>query len=171
METPFEHLLTSSYKADLIRHLREHPESFEEALSLALEERPPYSWRAAWLLWSCMERNDARVLPRYGKIVRLARTAGENHQRELFKILQLLEPEAKHESALLDICMTVWERPSAAPAVRVNAFRVMLQIAERHPELFRELELLTRQQYMDTFSPAVQKSVGNLMGRSKTRRK
>ena len=61
MESKFEYILTHSYKADLISHLKSHPEDFEEALKLAVSDKQAYSWRAAWLLWSCMERNDQRI--------------------------------------------------------------------------------------------------------------
>jgi hypothetical protein len=36
----------------LISYLSAHPEYFEEAITLAISDKQPYSWRAAWLLWS-----------------------------------------------------------------------------------------------------------------------
>lgn len=61
METELEWILTNSYKADMILYLSAHPESFGEAIHLAITDKQPYSWRAAWLLWSCMEKNDRRI--------------------------------------------------------------------------------------------------------------
>jgi hypothetical protein len=54
METALEWTLTNSYKADMISYLAAHPEDFEEVVKLAIADKQPYSWRAAWLLWSCM---------------------------------------------------------------------------------------------------------------------
>ena len=34
---------------------------FEEIIKLAIVDKQPYSWRAAWLLWSCMDKNDQRI--------------------------------------------------------------------------------------------------------------
>ena len=53
-----EHILTSSCEADMIFYIASHPEDFKEATKLAISNKQPYSWRAAWLLWSCMEEND-----------------------------------------------------------------------------------------------------------------
>ena len=33
----------------------------EELIELAISDKQPYSWRPAWLLWSCMDENDQRV--------------------------------------------------------------------------------------------------------------
>ena len=60
-ETKLEHILTNSYKADMISYMKSHPEDFEEAIKLAITDKQPYSWRAAWLLWSCMDKNDQRI--------------------------------------------------------------------------------------------------------------
>ncbi len=61
METSLEHLLISSHKDEMIVYMVAHPEDFEEAIKLAISNKQPYSWRSAWLLWSCMEENDQRV--------------------------------------------------------------------------------------------------------------
>ena len=61
METALEHILTSTYKDEMIAYLNTHPEDFEEAITLALSDKQPYGWRSAWLLWSCMEENDRRI--------------------------------------------------------------------------------------------------------------
>jgi len=45
----------------MISHLHAHPEDFDEAKNLAILNKQSYSWRAALLLWSCMEKNDQRL--------------------------------------------------------------------------------------------------------------
>ncbi len=162
-ETPFESLLVSSRKCDLIAHMREHPEAFEEALSLALADRPPYSWRAAWLLWSCVKKNDPRLRRRYGDIVRAAAAARDNLKRELFKILQMLEPAEAHESELFDACVSAWETLNSQPSVRMNALKLLLMTAKRYPELLREISILTRREYLETLSPGANKSATRMV--------
>ena len=68
METALENILTSSYKAEMISYINTHPNDFEEAIELAVSNKQPYSWRAAWLLWSCMEKNDPRIQVHLKKI-------------------------------------------------------------------------------------------------------
>ena len=45
----------------MISFMATHPEVFEEAIQLAISDKQPYSWRAAWLLWSIMDVNDPRI--------------------------------------------------------------------------------------------------------------
>ena len=58
METALEKTLTSCYKHEMISFMENHPEAFDEAIQLTVSDKQPYSWRAAWLLLSCIEEND-----------------------------------------------------------------------------------------------------------------
>jgi hypothetical protein len=50
METAFEKILTNSDRPEMESYVIAHPESFAEAIKLAIADKQPYSWRAAWLL-------------------------------------------------------------------------------------------------------------------------
>jgi len=163
METELEYTLTHSYKEGMISYMKTHPEEFDELIKLAISHKPPYSWRAAWLLWSCMEKNDKRVQGNIKKIIDSIKTRDDNHQRELFKILFLMELNGKYESILFDICADTWEQISKRPAVRMNAFKIIVKIAKRHPALYKEIETLTQNQYMDSLSPAVKKAISKMI--------
>ena len=63
MLSPLEECLTNNYKEGMIAFLKANPECWEEAIELAITNKQPYSWRAAWLLWSCLEKNDKRIQP------------------------------------------------------------------------------------------------------------
>ena len=39
VETKLEHILTNSYKADMISYLKSHPEDFDEAIKLAIADK------------------------------------------------------------------------------------------------------------------------------------
>ena len=69
LETTLENKLLNSYKDEMISFMDTHPEFFEEAIELAIADKQPYSWRAAWLLWSCMEENDKRIRKYIKKII------------------------------------------------------------------------------------------------------
>ena len=60
-ETDLEYKLTNSYKGDLISYIKVHQDSFPELIELAISNKQPYSWRAAWLLWSCMDNLTVNV--------------------------------------------------------------------------------------------------------------
>jgi len=160
METRLEHVLTHFYKEGMIRHLAEHPEDFEEALQLAVSNKQPYSWRSAWLLWSCMEMDDARVKGSIKKIIELLPTLKDGHQRELLKILQMMELCEEEEGLVFNLCLTVWEQIHKAPSVRWHAFMTLLKIAKNYPDLLHEIQFLTQEQYMETLSPGIRHTLG-----------
>ena len=163
MESILEKTLTSCYKDDMISFMNSHPECFEEAVELALSDKQPYSWRAAWLLWSVIEENDKRIKKFTKRIVNAAKTKGDSHQRELLKILLMLELDERYEGILFDICMNVWEQISKAPSVRVNALKLIVKIANKHPELKQEIYFLAQDHYLESLSPGAKHSVKKII--------
>lgn len=159
METKLEHILTNSFKDEMISFMGAHPESFEEAVKLAISKKQPYSWRAAWLLWSCMEQNDPRIQGYIKSIISTIETKDDGHQRELLKILLQMELNEEHEGFLFNVCVTVWEKINKKPSVRFTAFKFISKMAKKYPDLRHEITFLTQNQYLDTLSPGVKKSV------------
>ena len=147
----------------MISFMRSHPEYFDEAIELAVGDKQPYSWRAAWLLWSCMVENDKRVKKYITKIVDTLKTKDDSHQRELLKILLKMDLSEKYESILFDHCMNIWEGINKPPAVRVNALKFIVKIAKKHPELAKEISFLTEDHYLESLSPGAKNSVIKLM--------
>lgn len=162
METAFEYLLTHAYKADLLAHMRTHPGDFGELIHLALADKQPYSWRAAWLLWSCMERNDQRLRKHIGALVAALAERPDNQIREYLMILQKMDIPERFEGRLFDRCISIWEAVGKQPSVRCNAFRMMVRMVNRYPELRKEVSFLTGPRYMDSLSPGVRHSIRKL---------
>jgi hypothetical protein len=159
METALEHILISSHKNEMISFMATHPEYFEEAIELAILNKQPYSWRAAWLLWSCMKENDQRVQRYVEKIISVLTSKNEDHQRELLKILYKMRLSEEYEGLLFNLCVTVWKKIDSKPSVRFNAFKMIVKIAQKYPDLKNEITLLTQNQYMESLSSAAQKSI------------
>jgi hypothetical protein len=110
METALEWTLTNSYKADMISYLASHQEDFEELIKLAISDKQPYSWRAAWLLWSCMEENDHRIRRYLKRIIDTLSTKNDEQQRELLIMLQKMEINDELEGSLFNHCVSIWEK-------------------------------------------------------------
>jgi hypothetical protein len=163
METELEWILTNSYKADMISFLSTHPEYFEEAVKLAITDKKPYSWRAAWLLWSCMEKNDHRIQGYVKTIIDTLSDKKDDQQRELLIVLQQMEINEELEGLLFNHCVTVWEKMNKKPSVRFNAFKVIVKIAQKHPDLSYEIAFLTQDQYMESLSPTVKNSISKMI--------
>jgi hypothetical protein len=163
MKTTLEYILTNSYKAEMISHMKSHPEDFEEAIELAITDKQPYSWRAAWLLWSCMDKNDQRIQRHVEKIIDALPTKSDNQLRELLIILQRMELRNDCEGKLFDICVSIWKKIGKQPSVRYNAFKLMIKIINKHPDLFKELTFLTESHYIDSLSDTVKNSISKMI--------
>ena len=162
-ETKLEHILTHLYKADMISYMKSHPEDFEEAIKLAISDKQPYSWRAAWLLWSCIEKNDQRINRYVKKIIDTLPTKCDDQVRELLIILQRMELSDDYEGKLFDICVNIWENTGKQPSVRYNAYKLMIKIIKNHPALFKEITFLTESHYTDSLSDTVKKSISKMI--------
>lgn len=163
MGTELEHILISSYKDGMISFMNDHPEVYDEAVQLAISDIQPYAWRAAWLLWSCIEENDERIRKHIKEIVKAVPTKNDGHQRELIKILHLMELSDKHESTLFNICMNIWEQIGKTPSVRITALKFIIKIAKKHNELYNEITYLVEDHYLESLSPGVKRSVQKLI--------
>jgi hypothetical protein len=163
VQTALEKLLISTHKKDMISYINANPAYFEELIRLILSGKNPYSWRAAWFLWSCMAENDQRVICFIPEWIGILAERPVNQKRELLKILWLMDIDETLEGLLFDQCVDIWEQINHQPSVRFNAFKLLLKIAKKHPELSVEISALTDTQYIDTLSPGARKSVLKMM--------
>ena len=147
----------------MIAYMETHPEAYEEAVQLAISDKQPYAWRAAWLLWSCLEENDRRVQKHVKEIVKSVKSKNDGHQRELLKILLLMVIYKKYEGILFNLCLYVWVEINKSPSVRITAFKFILKLVKKHPELSNEITFLLQERYLETFSPGVKKSISKMM--------
>lgn len=164
METELEWILTHSKKAEMISWLNSHPESFEEAIHLAVTDKQPYSWRAAFVLWSCMKDNDPRIFKYLKPLLDALTQCKDNQLRELLIILSRMDVPEEFEGDLFGKCADIWKKTGRQASVRYSAYKLMVRIAHKYPELFREVEFLTQSQYLDTLSETTRKSVLKLVG-------
>ena len=163
MLSPLEECLTHNYKDGMVAFLKAHPACWEEAIELAITNKQPYSWRAAWLLWSSLEKNDKRIQPHIQSLIDGLKNKKDGHLRELLKILILMELTEDQESKLLDFCIQLWKDIHKTPSVRYTAFRFMYLIAAKYPELINEIKFYTEKKYVQTLSPGVRKSINKLI--------
>ncbi|HSV77278.1 MAG TPA: hypothetical protein VLH37_09645 [Bacteroidales bacterium] len=158
-----ENILTDFYKSEMVSYLEANPAEIEQAIKLAIADVPRYSWRAAWLVCSCMDDNDSRVADYVKEIIERLPAKCDNHQRELLKILQRMELTEECEGPLFDICCKIWENTANQQSVRYNAIRLILKIVEKHPDLRNEIAFLTESQYLETLSEGVKKSIARMI--------
>lgn len=167
MPTFLENKLLNSYKEEIIPFIETNPQYFDEAVKLAIRDNQPYSWRAAWLLCSCMEENDKRIKKYLNKIINAVKNKDDGHQRELLKILYKMELNEDYEGILFDICMDIWEQVTKSPSVRINALKMIIKIAKKHPQLTDEISCLLQEPYLESLSRGAKHSAAILMNQLK----
>jgi len=162
MKTTLEKILIGYHKEGMISRMRGNPELFEEAIKLALADKPVFSWRAAWLLWSVMDKNDSRIQKHIKEFISKLKHADDSRKREILHILLYMEIGTKYQGPLFDACITIWEDINKQPSVRVTAFRIILNIVKMHPELIHELDYLLQNQYLETLSSGAKHSINKM---------
>lgn len=162
MPTSLEHILTHTHKEEMIAYLKSHPADFSEALQLALDDKQPYSWRAAWLLWSCMERDDKRIKRYLNKIISILPFRNESQQRDLMMILLRMKLNDDQQAKLFDVCAEIWFDVKKKPSVRINAFKLLANVSKSYPELIPELITMTETRYVKSLSPGVRHSLSKI---------
>jgi hypothetical protein len=164
IESALERKLIDSSKDKTVSFLNSHPEYFTEAIELAVSDKQPFSWRAASLVWSCMDENDRRVRPYIKSIVKCIKDKKDGHQRELLKILYKMDIDDKYEGRIFDICMNLWEQTGKDPSVRMTAFKYIIKISRKYPELMEEVAILTQDHYLESLSPGIHRSIERMLG-------
>jgi hypothetical protein len=112
-----------------------------------------------------MTENDHRLLPHLPSILQSIQNKHDGHQRELLKILYLLEIDETHEGQLFDLCISLWENIQKKPSIRYTAIKFLLKIAKKHPELQKEIEFLIEPHFFETLSPGVKKGVLKILNK------
>lgn len=163
MQSDIENILVNSYKQDVICYIHDHPEDFDKVISLALSDKQPFAWRAAWLLCNCMEDNDKRLQPYIGKLISVLMNRKDGHQSSLLKILYGMELEEEHEALLFNCCVTLWENINKIPSVRLYALKTIVKMAEKYPDLSSEIISLVQDCYLESLSPGVRHSIEKLL--------
>lgn len=158
-----EDILTNRIcKDEMIAFVEQHPDQFKNLVEIAITKDEQKAWRAAWLLSGCMLKNDKRIRPHAKNLIEAICDKKDGHQRELLKVLSKIEVTEDLESLLFDTCIVIWKTIAKSPSVRIVAFRLLLKIAQKYPELQNEIQLLSEDYYTETLTPGVKASFNKL---------
>ena len=131
-------------------------------MEIALSEEQPMAWRATWILGKSIKKNDSRLKEYVSDFINFLEGREDGHLRELLKIIEKMEVSEEEEGKLFDICISVWELIGKSPSVRITAFKILVKIAKKYPELAEELEFLTHNDYVETLSSGIKNSFEKL---------
>ena len=158
-------ILDRTLEKDFVVQLfKEQMEVFEAGLELTLKKEDPLAWRATWIIKHSMQKNDARIFAYVDDFIDLLPNTNESQQRELLNILAKMKLNDEQEGKMFDLCMTLWENLNKPPAIRYVAFKFIYTVCEKYPDLNSELEFICQEQYLETLSPGIKKSIMKLIG-------
>lgn len=164
MSSELESVLSrSSSKDQLLEYLAKHPEEIADAVLLSQTTRQPQCWRACWLLFHIFEDQDVRLLSYVDDLIEAIAGKEDGHQRELIKLISRVQLTDEQEGLMFDQCMTIWESVKKIPSVRMMAFRFIVSVVKKYPELAEEVRYVTESDYLESLSPGVLKSVRRQM--------
>jgi hypothetical protein len=169
MQESLGNILINPWNKDyLLNYFNSNPEQFNEAVRIALSGEQPQAWRAAWLLGHCMETNDKRIKNHIKSFIEVVKNnKKDGYQREFLRILEKMDIDEDLEGYLFDACMDIWETINKIPSVRIYAFRILIKIAAKYPELLNELDFISQEHYIETLSPGIKTSFTRMYGEFK----
>jgi hypothetical protein len=144
---------------ELVKIINTDKSSFEECIRLAIADKDPTSWRAAWGLSHSTKKEDSRIIPFIDKILSVIPQKKDGHQRELIKLTLKASLNEEQEGVLFDCCMSIWDKVGKSPSVRSLAFSFIYLTIQKYPELKSEIKFLVQEEYLASLSPGVRTGV------------
>jgi len=154
-----EYILTYKHKFEMMMWVQSKPEVFNELIELATIDKLPYSWRAAWLLWSCMDENDTRIQPFIEQMISVFDYLKNNQKRELLKVFQKMELNPDQEFTLFNLCIPIWKNIKLQPSIRYNALLYLFKCVNSQKYLLPELMFVLTDEYLNSLSKGIRHSV------------
>lgn len=104
--------------------------------------------RSAWIVGICAERHPELVRPYLRKMIARMQEPGVHDavRRNVIRLLQTAEIPRSLLGTVTDICFRYLAAQDAPIAVRAFSMTVLARIAEREPDLKRELRIVIEQQ-------------------------
>ncbi len=146
-----------STKKPLLDQLKNDQEGVRKAIDIALSDKQPQGWRAAWVLKDIIKDEDPRLAPHLTRTIKVLADRPDGHQRELIHLVDKFTLSDDQEGMLFDVCLDIWSSIRKSPSVRILAFKQIAGIIRKYPELVHELEHVLDDEYAETLSPAIKR--------------
>jgi hypothetical protein len=127
----------------IAHHIGDDPELFKEVVELVFSGSPTLALRASWVISAVTDTYPALLVPYMKKIISRLETFGHpGIRRNLLRYMASNDIPEEMEGQLYDICSRYVISHSEPPANKVHAMQIMFNIAQKEPELKRELRLI-----------------------------
>ncbi len=132
----------------IVRWIGNDPERMEECMKVFLGGDPLLTQRSAWVVGVVADQRPGLLTPWLGAMVRKMREPGVHDavRRNVVRALQFVEIPSRLSGKVAAICFDELESMKTPVAVKVFAMTVLAAIAERRPDLGREVRLVIERQ-------------------------
>jgi len=133
--------LSSGTKKDLLMgEIIKSEVHFKALLHLALHEKDPIAWRAAWVLDGSDELKSGLALKHISKIVKaLPELESMGTLRSLLRMLTRYDIPENEQGLLIDLCFSYLVSELYPVAVKAHAMQIIYNHVLLYPELKNEL--------------------------------
>jgi hypothetical protein len=123
---------------------------FRKLMSCFLRGDYRITQRSAWVVGICAERHPELVRPYLGKMIARMQEPGVHDavKRNVIRILQTVDIPRGLLGIVADICFRYLASIDTPIAVKAFSMTVLARIAEREPDLKRELRIVIEQQLL-----------------------
>lgn len=130
------------------------------AWETALQADGTTAWRAVWFLNQLkpkeIENDFYNYLPQLCEKLKIK---NPSLQRELLRLFKSFTIDERCEAYIFDEAQKIWENLGNISSTRVQAFFMMVQIANKYPELKEELSYYNEDSYVKDLSPGIKRQV------------
>jgi len=124
----------------LINEIGNSGKKFRSLLDLALTEKDPLAWRAAWILDGVDEKHPGLAAVQIAEIIRkLPGLKSKGTLRSLLRLLCRYEIPEEAQGLLIDLCFGYLVSELYPVAVKVHAMQIIFNHVLLYPELKGEL--------------------------------
>lgn len=122
--------------------------AFGTLLDIALSERDPLAWRAAWILDGSDEHSPGLASESIPDIIhRLPKIESTGTLRSLLRLLCRYDIREEDQGILIDLCFSYLISELYPVAVKAHAMQIIYQHVLIYPELKMELITVIRDQF------------------------
>jgi hypothetical protein len=130
-----------------IKEVQSSPEKFKSLLDIALREKDPLAWRAAWVLDGSDEKSPGLAVDYISAIVcKLPDLKSNGSTRSLLRMLCRYNIPEDDQGILIDLCFRYLVSELYPVAIKVHAMQIVYQHVLIYPELKEELVTVIQDQ-------------------------
>ncbi len=134
----------SKRNTDYIVHwIGDDPEKFRIIAEIMFKEEPSLQMRASWVITTIADSKSEMLQPYTERIItNISNFEHSGTRRNLLRYLALIEIPEHHYGEIYDKCFNWLLSKDEPPAVKVHCMQILVNIAEKLPELKREIRLV-----------------------------